>query len=57
MAFRQFDRYDDAADLLVSEGYSLVAVEVAEGAQHYMSYPYPEGILTRMADEIIAKVN
>lgn len=33
---------------------------VDAGATHlvlYLSHPYPEGILTRMADEVIAKVN
>lgn len=51
VAFRQFDRYDDAADQLVSEGYSLIAVEVAEGAQHYMSYPYPAKVCLVLGNE------
>lgn len=51
VAFRQFDRYDDAADALKAEGYSLVAVEVAEGAQHYMEYPYPQKVCLVLGNE------
>jgi len=51
VAFRQFDRYDDAAATLRSEGYSLVAVEVAEGAEHYMRYPYPPKVCLVLGNE------
>ncbi|MBS1700729.1 MAG: tRNA methyltransferase [Armatimonadetes bacterium] len=41
MPWRHFDRHDDACAALKAEGYSLVAIEVAEGACHYMHYEYP----------------
>ncbi len=40
--WRHFARHDSACDKLIEEGYTLVAVEVAEGAQHYMEFEYPE---------------
>ncbi len=42
VAFRRFERWAEAVPVLRSEGYSLVAVEVAEGAQHYMAFECPE---------------
>lgn len=39
--WRKFARHDEACKKLIEEGYSLVAVEVAEGATHYMEYEYP----------------
>ncbi len=41
VAWRSFARHDEACLKLKEEGYSLVAVEVAEGAEHYMHYEYP----------------
>ena len=32
----------DACAQMKAEGYSLIAVEVAEGAEHYMTFDYPE---------------
>ena len=42
VAWRYVARPQDACEALKSEGYSLVAVEVAEGAEHYMTFTYPE---------------
>ena len=42
VAWRHIDRPLDACATMKEEGYSLVAVEVAEGAEHYMSFEYPE---------------
>jgi len=42
LPFRQIERYDDAAKKLIAEGYTLVAVEIAEGAVDYMEFDYPE---------------
>jgi len=41
VGWRNFARHDEACAKLKEEGYSLVAIEVAEGAQHYMSFEYP----------------
>jgi len=49
--FRQFDRYDEAAQTLKEEGYSLIAVEVADDAQHYMRYPYPAKVCLVLGNE------
>ena len=40
--WRQIISYVEACVQLKEEGYSLVAIEVAEGAQHYMEFEYPE---------------
>ncbi|RYG49485.1 TrmH family RNA methyltransferase [bacterium] len=39
--FRHFPRHDDAAKTLKEEGWSLIAVEIASEAQHYMHFEYP----------------
>jgi 23S rRNA (guanosine2251-2'-O)-methyltransferase len=36
------ERYVKACETLQKDGYSLVAVEVAEGAEHYQLFDYPE---------------
>lgn len=33
---------EDAAKAIKERGYSLVAVEIAEGAEHYMEFEFPE---------------
>jgi 23S rRNA (guanosine2251-2'-O)-methyltransferase len=53
VAFRQFEKHEEAAVALKAEGYSLVAVEVADGAQHYMRYPYPEKVCLVLGNEQI----
>lgn len=42
VAWRYIDRPLDACQQLKDEGYSLIAVEVADGAEHYMAFEYPE---------------
>lgn len=42
VAHRYLPRPLEACEQLKAEGYSLVAVEVAEGAEHYMDFEYPE---------------
>lgn len=39
---RRFERHDDAAIQLKSEGWSIVTVEVADGAVPYHEFEYPE---------------
>jgi len=40
--FRHFPRHDDACAALMAEGWSLVAVEIAEGAEPYQEFTFPE---------------
>jgi 23S rRNA (guanosine2251-2'-O)-methyltransferase len=40
--FRQFPKWVDAVAALKQEGYSLVAVEISEDAEHYMAFDFPE---------------
>ncbi len=49
--FRQFGKWIEAVEALTEEGYQLVAVEVAEGAQHYMGFPYEEKICLVLGSE------
>jgi 23S rRNA (guanosine2251-2'-O)-methyltransferase len=49
--WRQIARYDDACRQLKEEGYRLVAVEIAEGAQHYMEYDYPDKLCLVLGNE------
>ncbi len=41
VAWRHIEKPMDACLQLKEEGYALVAVEVAEGASHYMDFDYP----------------
>ena len=38
---REFRKWDEAVSVLRSEGYTFVAVEVADNAEHYMAFEYP----------------
>lgn len=49
--WRAISRYDDACRKLKEEGYHLVAVEIAEGAEHYMEYPYPDKVCLVLGNE------
>ena len=40
--WRHMDRYEDAARLMKEEGWSLVAVEIADDAVDYVEFAYPE---------------
>lgn len=42
VAFRQIERYDEAARTLKEEGWTLIAVEIAEGATSFRGFEYPE---------------
>lgn len=42
VAWRQFAKWGEAVEALRSEGFRLVAVEVAEDATHYMKCGYGE---------------
>lgn len=39
--WRHIERYEDAAQTMKAEGWSLVAVEVADDAVHYAEFTYP----------------
>ena len=39
--FRHIERHEEAALRLKEEGWSLVAVEIAEGARSFLEYEYP----------------
>jgi 23S rRNA (guanosine2251-2'-O)-methyltransferase len=41
VAWRQIERYEEAARILKAEGWTLIAVEVAEDAAHYAEFEYP----------------
>ncbi len=49
--YREILRWEDAAVQLKSEGYSLVAVEVAEGAVPYFEYEYPTKVCLVLGNE------
>jgi 23S rRNA (guanosine2251-2'-O)-methyltransferase len=51
--YRYFAGHEEAALALIAEGYSLVAVEVTDGAQHYMHYPYPTKVCLVLGNEQI----
>jgi len=40
--YRIIERYEEAAARLVEEGWSLVAVEIADGAVSYQEFEYPK---------------
>jgi len=40
--WRHFDRHDEACEALMGEGWTLVAVEVADGAVDVNEYSFPE---------------
>lgn len=40
--WRHFERHDDACQALLDEGWSLVAVEIADGAVDVNDYEFPE---------------
>lgn len=42
LPYREIQKYNDATRILKEEGYTLVAVEIAEGAVHYKEFVYPE---------------
>lgn len=42
LPFRYIERHDEAAQQLKSEGWTLVAIEIAEDAEDYLDATYPE---------------
>ena len=50
--FRHIERYNDAADKLREEGYSLIAVEIAEDATPFMSVDYPSKLCLVLGNEV-----
>ncbi len=52
IAHRHFPVHEDAAIWLKEQGYSLVAVEIAEGAVPYTDYPWPEKVCLILGNEV-----
>ena len=52
VSWRHLGRNEDAAAMLKEEGYTLIAVEIAEGATHYMEYVYPEKTCLVLGNEV-----
>ncbi len=52
IAWRSLGRNEDAAAQLVAEGYTLVAVEIAEGAIPYVEYEFPEKVCLVLGNEV-----
>jgi tRNA (guanosine-2'-O-)-methyltransferase len=50
---RKFTSHEEAAVTLKGEGYSIVAVEVADGAQNYREFAYPEKVCLVLGNEQI----
>ncbi len=50
--FRHLGKNEDAALALKAEGYSLVAVEIAEGAVSYTQFEYPKKLCLVMGNEV-----
>jgi 23S rRNA (guanosine2251-2'-O)-methyltransferase len=49
--WRRFAEMKEAATVLKAEGYHLVALETAGGAQCYLEYPYPPKVCLVMGNE------
>lgn len=52
MKWRQIERYNDACAQLKSEGYQLLAVEIAENAVHYMEFEYARKVCLVLGNEV-----
>lgn len=52
IAHRHFASHEEAAIWLKKEGYSLVAVEIAEGAVPYTEYKWPEKVCLVLGNEV-----
>lgn len=50
--WRHVERYEDAAEQLKAEGWSLVAVELAEGAVPYREYEFPARTCLVLGNEV-----
>jgi tRNA (guanosine-2'-O-)-methyltransferase len=49
--WRKIESYNEAADILRTEGYHLVAIEIADDSVPYMSYEYPEKVCFVLGNE------
>jgi tRNA (guanosine-2'-O-)-methyltransferase len=49
---RQIPKYNEAADQLKAEGYSLVAVEIAEDAVPFNDFTYPSKLCLVLGNEV-----
>ncbi len=49
---RQIERYNDASDQLKKEGYTLVAVEIAEDAVPFNEFAYPSKVCLVLGNEV-----
>jgi tRNA (guanosine-2'-O-)-methyltransferase len=50
--WRQIVRYDDACGLLKTDGYRLIAVEIADDAVNYREFQYPDRICLVLGNEV-----
>lgn len=50
--WRYFERHEEAVARLKMENYHLVAIEIAQEAQHYKLYPYPEKVCFVIGNEV-----
>jgi len=51
VAWRRIARIDEAAATLKEEGYHLVALETAQGAECYLEYDFPEKVCLVLGNE------
>ena len=49
--WRRIPQIDDAAGTLKSEGYHLIALEMAQGTRCYLDYTYPEKVCLVLGNE------
>ena len=49
--YRDIKSYNEAADVLKSEGYTLVAIEIADDAVPYMDFDYPSKLCFVLGNE------
>ncbi|MBL8059463.1 MAG: hypothetical protein JNK63_01965 [Chthonomonas sp.] len=52
IAHRHFSVHEDAAVWLKQEGYSLVAIEIAEGAVPYIEFEWPDKVCLILGNEV-----
>jgi tRNA (guanosine-2'-O-)-methyltransferase len=49
--FRAFARHDEAVEHIRSAGYSLIALEIAEGAEPYAEFDWPKKVCLALGNE------
>lgn len=50
--WQKIEKHEEAAEAIKKAGYSLVAVEIAEGALPYTEYPYPDRVCFVLGNEV-----